>query len=366
MPVRVTDCCERIFADPEIYRIRLPFTNIGAGVSNCYLVRSGSEWLMVDSGAAGMANRRRLAESMRVVGFDHRKATAFLTHAHFDHAGLMTDVLGYSTVLMVSRTAYESRSLHAGDLQRLFIRRMLAMGASMDEACSYAAVNSESAVLDLRSLNMVFAEDGDVFAVGSLTFEVLATPGHTADHLSLFCRESGLLFSGDAVLKRSAPSLDSQPGCEDALRTYFDTLGRLLSVPVSYALPGHGEVLGGPEAFRSQPLQEALNARGASEPSECAFHEAIHAGMRKKAVKLERVSAAVIEAPFANGQQIARIVNGRRSAESWYAADATLRYYALLETFVLLQHLVAAGDLMRVVDDDGVYRYAVNGAWNLI
>jgi hydroxyacylglutathione hydrolase len=41
--------------------------------------------------------------------------------------------------------------------------------------------------------------EGDVLAIGPLRIEVLATPGHTADHLSYHAAAPGLLFCGDTL-----------------------------------------------------------------------------------------------------------------------------------------------------------------------
>jgi glyoxylase-like metal-dependent hydrolase (beta-lactamase superfamily II) len=42
-----------------------------------------------------------------------------------------------------------------------------------------------------------YIQDGDQISLGSRTFEVIATPGHTPDSIALLDRAHGLLFSGD-------------------------------------------------------------------------------------------------------------------------------------------------------------------------
>jgi glyoxylase-like metal-dependent hydrolase (beta-lactamase superfamily II) len=42
-----------------------------------------------------------------------------------------------------------------------------------------------------------FVKDGDVIDLGGRKLEVLATPGHTPDSVSLLDRANGLLFTGD-------------------------------------------------------------------------------------------------------------------------------------------------------------------------
>ncbi len=313
---------------------------------------------MVDSGAQGLRNRRLLLEAMRSVGFDHRHAKAFMTHSHFDHAELFCEVLGFSTPLYMSEVAFRRRGTEDAGLQGLFIRRLRAMGVSLDDACSYAAANSESAKLEKRSLNMRFVDEGDTVDVGSLSFRVVRTPGHTADHLALFDAGTGILFSGDAALEDTAPSLDSQPGIEDGVERYLRTLEELRGLSVAYAFPGHGDVLEGPRATRSG----AEGERGIR-VSSCAassFHGVIEANVAKKQAKLKRVYDAVASAPFANGQQIARMLLRCEDGNQWREHGVMSRYYALLEAFMMLQHLMAEGKVLRLLDDYGVYRYVPN------
>jgi hydroxyacylglutathione hydrolase len=43
------------------------------------------------------------------------------------------------------------------------------------------------------------AGEGDRLAIGALTAEVLATPGHTSDHLSFWFEDLGAVFAGDTL-----------------------------------------------------------------------------------------------------------------------------------------------------------------------
>jgi glyoxylase-like metal-dependent hydrolase (beta-lactamase superfamily II) len=66
-------------------------------------------------------------------------------------------------------------------------------------------------------------------------FEVLATPGHSEDHLAFVYDD--VAFTGDAVLGRGSSLIIPFPG---ALRAYLETLERLRERGFELLAPGHG------------------------------------------------------------------------------------------------------------------------------
>jgi hydroxyacylglutathione hydrolase len=44
-------------------------------------------------------------------------------------------------------------------------------------------------------------QEGDVIDLETVSLEVLATPGHASGSISLYCKEEGVLFAGDAILQ---------------------------------------------------------------------------------------------------------------------------------------------------------------------
>lgn len=78
-------------------------------------------------------------------------------------------------------------------------------------------------------------KDNDTISVGSRRFNVLYTPGHTDDAISIYGEDK--IFTGDVLLIGSVGRTDFQNGSPESM---FDTLQRLKKLPDrTTLLPGH-------------------------------------------------------------------------------------------------------------------------------
>jgi len=112
--------------------------------------------------------------------------------------------------------------------------------------------------------------EGDVVAAAGLEVRVLATPGHTADSLSLVLDDA--VLTGDTVLGRGTTVVAHPDG---VLGDYLHSLERLRELGGRTVLPGHGPELASAGeaaerylAHRRQRLEqvEAAVAAGATTP----------------------------------------------------------------------------------------------------
>ena len=79
--------------------------------------------------------------------------------------------------------------------------------------------------------------DGSVIAAGDGSLTVVATPGHTADHVTFHATASAALFTGDAVLGRGTSVIDPPEG---DLLAYLQSLRRMRDLAPRTIYPGHG------------------------------------------------------------------------------------------------------------------------------
>ena len=85
-------------------------------------------------------------------------------------------------------------------------------------------------------------KEGDVVDLGSYRFEVLHTPGHSPGHISLFDRDTGVLFGGDLVGDIVAWYTPASGG----VTGYLESLGKIEACHPRVILPSHGAVIGDP------------------------------------------------------------------------------------------------------------------------
>jgi glyoxylase-like metal-dependent hydrolase (beta-lactamase superfamily II) len=85
--------------------------------------------------------------------------------------------------------------------------------------------------------------DGQVVDRAGAVLEVVATPGHTGDHLCFRTRTTGVLLTGDHVLGRGTTVVAWPDG---DMRRYVASLERVAALDASALYPGHGPVVDRP------------------------------------------------------------------------------------------------------------------------
>lgn len=138
--------------------------------------------------------------------------------------------------------------------------------------------------------------DGEHVTVDDLVVTVLATPGHSSDHVCFVLPEEGIVLTGDHVLGRGTTVVVHPDG---RMRDYLDSLARLADVGATRLLPGHGPIVDNPAeviayyvAHRAERLREV--------------EAAVHAGARTAREVVERVYADVDRALWRAAEQSVR------------------------------------------------------------
>ena len=170
--------------------------NLGNRVVNNWLIPGDDGYILIDTGYEN--GFRRFQRKLKKAGIQPEEIrTVFLTHAHDDHAGFLNDVLAVTPAKVVlhpqavERLKAGQNSFEGGCSSRLalFFCRVLALLGKGDHR--YQPIREEY-------LDRLVPIDSDAFRAMQPPFQVLETPGHTADHISLL--KDGILFCGDAAM----------------------------------------------------------------------------------------------------------------------------------------------------------------------
>lgn len=138
--------------------------------------------------------------------------------------------------------------------------------------------------------------DGEHVTVDGLVVQVLATPGHSSDHVCFVLPEEGVVLTGDHVLGRGTTVVAHPDG---RMRDYLDSLSRLADVGATTLLPGHGPVV--------------------ENPAEVIAYYVAH-----RAERLREVAAAV-EAGATTAREVVERVYADVDRALWLAAELSVR-----------------------------------------
>jgi glyoxylase-like metal-dependent hydrolase (beta-lactamase superfamily II) len=195
--------------------------------TNTYLVGTGSERILLDSGQGLEEYLPVLDAALERAGC--RIQQIVLTHGHVDHIGGARSVMDRHGELRVSKYPW--------------------------------ALFDDPWPIDITPL-----ADGDVVRTEGATLRALHTPGHAADHICYLLEEERSIFSGDNVLGVGTTVIPIDGG---DLLDYMNSLDRLLAEEPSAIYPAHGpKIPDGPAklreyiAHRNAREQEIIAALG--------------------------------------------------------------------------------------------------------
>lgn len=161
--------------------------------------------------------------------------------------------------------------------------------------------------------------DGDRIDLPGLRVDVIATPGHTADHVALRLGTGGML-TGDHVLGRGT-SVVARP--DGNLAAYLASLRRIVTMTATALFPGHGPTM------RDDPTA------------------VIRYYLAHREFRLGQVMTALGDGPR-TARGLVEVIYAEVDQLLWPAAESSTR--------AALEHLAAAG---RIVMDDGWARRVI-------
>ncbi len=184
--------------------------NVGYRSANYYALEIQGGRLLIDCGWPG--SLPALTAELKRKGISLNRINYLLvTHFHPDHAGLAGELSlqGVRLVLMESQPPFIS------GMEKLFLTKKLAFNPILPEI----------------SLLLKFSESRNFLSKLGLPGEILSTPGHSDDSITLILDE-GSAFTGDLH--------PLQMATDDQVETTGKSWARIREHPISRIYPGHG------------------------------------------------------------------------------------------------------------------------------
>jgi glyoxylase-like metal-dependent hydrolase (beta-lactamase superfamily II) len=235
----------------DIYQVTLPLPFALRSV-NCYLLRGGEGWTVVDCGLNTSQGRETWHEAFAELGFRPQDVHQIvLTHAHPDHYGLagwlQAEAEGRPTVFMSAREAELAHLVwqeEAGWAEAVttFWRNC----GIPDELVTAVVIETDRTRQRTKPHPQTIQtiEPGTTIQLGQRHFQAIHTPGHSDGQLIFYDAEDGLLLCGDHVLQKITPNISLWPfGEPDPLGRYLHSLSQIAELEVRLVLPGHGPMI---------------------------------------------------------------------------------------------------------------------------
>ncbi|HZE63035.1 MAG TPA: MBL fold metallo-hydrolase [Pyrinomonadaceae bacterium] len=206
------------------FPVRTP-TKPPATHTNCYLIYTSRELLIIDPGSPYEDEQQALAQAVDdLVGEGRSVREIVLTHMHPDHVG-----------------GVNALKKHLGEQTKVAAHRLTA----------------EPLTETIRVDRLI--EDGDsIDLAGSpnISLQAMHTPGHARGHLCFHDARTGTLISGDNIVGLGSVLIEPAEG---NMRDYLDSLRRLRALPnISVIFGGHGPAIANPYAKLDQYISHRL------------------------------------------------------------------------------------------------------------
>lgn len=197
------------------------------GPVNCYLLRAGAGYVLIDTGAANAREILR-GELDRLGCRPGTLALILLTHGDFDHIGNAAYLRG----VFGSRIA-----MHADEARAAEVGDMFAGRKKPNPIFKVLAPRLFGFGRSERFTPDVLLRDGAALAEYGLAARVLAIPGHSQGSIGILT-DDGDFFCGDLFENTKQPALNSLIDDRDAA---IQSAQRLRSLGIRTVYPGHGE-----------------------------------------------------------------------------------------------------------------------------
>lgn len=237
------------FVANDLYVTGLPWSPV-------YLI-DGRKPVLFEAGFACMG--MRYVEDIKSIIKEKQPEVLFLTHVHWDHCGATSYIRNSFPGIKVAASEKAASIIKRPNAQNLIKTLSRDVNAFVTKYYGISMAEMLNDAFEPFNIDMVLKDGQTVEIDEDLTVRVIATPGHTRDHLSYYIPERKILIATEAS------------GCRDRIGAivpeflvdydmYVASLKRLTEFPVEVLCQGHHFVYVGRQEvgdFLARSLEEA-------------------------------------------------------------------------------------------------------------
>jgi ribonuclease/clavin/mitogillin len=206
------------------FPVRTP-TKPPATHTNCYLIYTSQELLIIDPGSPYEDEQQALAQAVDdLIGEGRSVREIVLTHMHPDHVGGVNALRN-----------------HLGEHTKVAAHKLTA--EPLRESVQVDRLIQDGDLINLRGSS-------------EISLRAMHTPGHARGHLCFHEERTGTLISGDNIVGLGSVLIEPTEG---NMRDYLDSLGRMRALPnLSVIFGGHGPAIANPYTKLDQYISHRL------------------------------------------------------------------------------------------------------------
>lgn len=225
----------------NIIQLKIPMSRNPLGKTFSYLLPKSKT--LIDTGVPTDEAYQGLKNQLKEYNFrpiDIEKV--IITHLHNDHIGLAETLREYGAKIWAGAASKERQEQMVQEWENLYENSLKELdlfggGQYKNNITRHRYIFKS----DVKPLHIDrYLRDGEYLNLGSLSLEVIWTPGHSYEQICLYNKYHKILFSGDHVLPKitSHVALYSYRD-HDPLDEYLTSLGKIENLDVDLVLPGH-------------------------------------------------------------------------------------------------------------------------------